>query len=344
MSFGLDIGSSGVRCLYRAGSNLRGRRAPAWYVTLPGGQSERLLLQRAMIPFSSCEGSYIVFGENAAELSRALKLPLIPVLPNGQLPHDDPVGRQVAATLIQSVLPAVTVHRASVAIPRHPSDGRPKSSTDLGQFAVQLLALRGIAATRMHAGTASILAELGDRELTGVGVSLGATSTAFSIAKHGQPIVELTHDQGLDGVDEVVAKSRGKYLFDHEGNRYLDVRSVARWRETCSVNLTSPTDDDQELVRSLVREWLLASMSRFTQELEAARVLRSARGLTTMTITGGPSRMTGMDVLVADAVRRAQLPLKIDEIRTATTSDYTIARGCLIAAELEQKVARRAVA
>ena len=66
------------------------------YLVLPAGSDEKLLLQRAMIPFSSCEGSYVVFGENAIELSRAMKLPLIPVFPEGRLPKDDPIGRQSA--------------------------------------------------------------------------------------------------------------------------------------------------------------------------------------------------------------------------------------------------------
>jgi hypothetical protein len=63
-----------------------------------------------------------------------------------------------------------------------------------------------------------------------------------------------------------------------------------------------------------------------------------------MTLTGGPARMTGFDVLVADSLRRAGLPLSIQEIRTAEDSDYTLARGALIAAELEQKVATRKAA
>jgi len=63
-----------------------------------------------------------------------------------------------------------------------------------------------------------------------------------------------------------------------------------------------------------------------------------------MTLTGGPTRMTGFDVLVADAMRRARLPLTILEIRTADDCDYTLARGALIAAELEQKVATRRAA
>lgn len=335
MTFGLDIGSSGVRCLFRAGRTLRGRRAPAYYVVLPGAADERLLLQRAMIPFSSCEGSYVVFGDNAIELSRAMKLPLIPVFPEGRLPQNDPIGRQVAATVIESLLPAQAVvsGASSMIVP-----------ADVSRFAERVLALRGIKCTDIHPGTASILAELNDCQLTGAGLCVGANSTSLGIAVHGQPVAELTFPRGLASVDEVFAKSRGRYFFDAEGNRYLDVRQVARWRESAQVDLTAPEGDDEDLLRSLVREWLMAAMLEFAQRLEALRAGRPGRGVNVMTLTGGPTRMSGFDVLVADSMRRAKLPLTILEIRTAGNCDYTLARGALIAAELEQKVATRKAA
>jgi hypothetical protein len=335
MTFGLDIGSSGVRCLYRAGKSLRGRRAPACYVVLPGGTDERLLLQRAMIPFSTCEGSYVVFGDNALELARAMKLPLIPVFPEGRLPIEDPIGRQVAATVIESLLPTQGAVAGSslMVVPE-----------DVSRFAERVLALRGVKCESLHAGTASVLAELNDCQLTGAGLCVGANLTSLGIAVHGQPVAELTFPRGLAGVDEVFAKSRGRYFFDAEGNRYLDVRQVSRWRESAQVDLTAPEGDDQDLLRSLIREWLLAAMSEFAQRLEATRAGRASRGVSVMTLTGGPARMAGFDVLVADAMRRAQLPLRILEIRTANNDDYTLARGALIAAELEQKVATRKVA
>src|SRR5690349_14095630 len=278
MIFGLDIGSSGVRCLYRAGKSLRGRRAPAYYLVLPGGTDEKLLLQRALIPFSSCEGSYVVFGDNAIELSKAIKLPLIPVFPEGRLPKEDPIGRQVAATLIESVLPTqATVAGPSLMV----------VPDDVARFAERVLALRGIRCPAIHAGAASILAELNDCELTGAGLSVGTSSTSLAVAVHGQSLVELTIPRGLASVDEVFAKSRGRYFFDHNGNRYLDVCKIAQWRETSGVDLTAPQGDDQDLLRSLIREWLLAVMSEFTHRLETLPAVRSARGVSVMTITGG---------------------------------------------------------
>jgi hypothetical protein len=288
-----------------------------------------------MIPFSTCEESCVVFGDNAIELSRAMKLPLIPVFPEGRLPKEDPIGRQVAATLIESLLPtrpAISGFSLMV-VPE-----------DVCRFAERVLALRGIRCRAIHPGTASILAELNDCQLTGVGLSVGANSTSLGIAVHGQPVAELTIPRGLGSVDEVFARSRGRYFFDAEGNRYLDVRHVSRWRETANVDLTNPQGDDQDLLRSLIREWLLTAMSEFSQQLDALRGFRPGREVSVMTLNGGPARMTGFDVLVADSLRRAGLPLSIQEIRTAEDSDYTLARGALIAAELEQKVATRKAA
>ncbi|HVJ87203.1 MAG TPA: hypothetical protein VM452_16220 [Caulifigura sp.] len=338
MSLGLDLGSTGVRCLSRSVRTLRGRRAPACYVTLPGGQAEKLLLQRALIPYSACDGSFVIFGENAIELSRALKIPCIPVFPEGRLPQQDPVGRQVAATLIESVLPSKAPTGTAILVVAGEGLAGSQGTVDLAPFADRVLALRGIRSLPLHAGTAAVLGGLGDREFTGVGLSVGAHATCLSVCVHGQPVAEFTIGRGCAGVDEVMAKSRGRYFFDGEGNRYLDVRAIAQWRETSSVDLASPEGDDQDLLRSLVREWLLKAFSDFASKLEALKIGRYVRSVSTMAITGGPSRMAGFDVLVADALRRAQLPLSMTEIRTGEASDYTIARGALIAAELEEKV------
>jgi hypothetical protein len=329
MSIGLDLGSSGFRCLSRGASALRGRRAPACYVVLPEGQAEKLLLQRAFIPYSSCDGSYVVFGDNAVELSRALKLPLVPVFPDGQLPADDPLGRQIAATLIESVLPPKCEGELAAVV-------APAANDSVTQFAQRVLRLKHVACLPVHAGTAAAVAELGDCRLTGLGLCVGSQFTSLAVVVNGQPRAELTVQRGCQEVDDVFAKSRGRYFFDAEGNRYLDARSVARWRETAGVDLASPSGDDQELLRSLVREWLLAAMTEFTERLESMREIRTIRGVNVLSVTGGPASMAGFDVLVADAVRRAQLPFNVAEVRTATANEYTIARGCLIAAEIER--------
>ena len=339
MNLGLDLGSTGVRCLSRSGRTLRGRRASACYVTLPGGQAEKLLLQRALIPFSTCDDSFVIFGENAIELSRALRTPCVPVFPDGRLPLQDPVGRQVAATLIESVLPPKTpAGTSAILVVAGEGIAGPQGTVDPTAFANRVLALRGIRSVALHAGTAAVLGGLSDREFTGAGLCVGANATCLSICVHGQPVAELTIGRGCSGVDEVMAKSRGRYFFDREGNRYLDVHTVSRWREMSAVDLSSPNGEDEELLRSLVREWLLKAFSEFASTLEALQIGRYVRRVSTMAITGGPSRMAGFDVVVADALRRAQLPLSMTEIRTGEASDYTIARGALIAAELEEKV------
>ncbi len=283
-----------------------------------------------------------MIGQNALELARAIRLPLIPVFPEGKLPADDPIGRQIAATLIQSVLPArgAMDGPSAVIVPGNSTHIR-RDPTEILSFTDRVLTLRGAECTPLHAGTATILAELNATGFTGVGMSLGAAKTSLSIAVHGRPVIELTYDRGMSSVDEVFARSRGRFLFDTEGNRYLDTRSVAEWRETAGIDLSAPVGDDQELLRSLVREWLLGALGDFTQKLELDPFARRTRGASILVLSGGPTRMAGFDVLVADAVTRAQLPLTITEVRTGAASDFVVARGGLIAAQLERQVLKR---
>jgi hypothetical protein len=336
MILGLDLGSSGVRSLERRSSSLRGRRSPACYIAIESGPSEKLLLKRAGIPFSSCDGSLVVFGENAIELSGALKTPLIPVFPEGCLPTQDPIGRQAAAAIIESVLPAETskAGTATIILPgRDPGDS--SAPAQLPGFLRQVLTLRNIACETLHAGVAVVLSELSDREFTGLGLSVGASTTSLAISRHGQSIIELQTARGMNGVDETFAKSRGRYLFDAAGNKYLDTRAVARWREVHAIDLSQPKTDDEDLLRSLIREWLQSVMTEFAAAIETSAIKRDARVAKVMAVSGGPARMTGFDLLVADSLRRSQMPIAVDEIRTGGVTDYGLARGCLIAAELK---------
>jgi hypothetical protein len=45
--------------------------------------------------------------------------------------------------------------------------------------------------------------------------------------------------------------------------------------------------------------------------------------------------MTGFDQLVVECLHRVQFPLRIREVRIGKPNDFSLARGCLIAAELE---------
>ena len=55
-------------------------------------------------------------------------------------------------------------------------------------------------------------------------------------------------------------------------------------------------------------------------------------------VVGGTARIRGFQTLVSRAFAEAQFPLAISQIQLATEDDFTVARGCLINAQLESEV------
>ena len=55
-------------------------------------------------------------------------------------------------------------------------------------------------------------------------------------------------------------------------------------------------------------------------------------------VVGGVSRIAGFEGLLRHAFELARFPLAIRDIRFATQHDFTIARGCLINAQLESDI------
>lgn len=339
MSIALDVGSSGLRSLRRSGMTLRGRQTPAFYVTVPADPIERRLLEKMCVPFSTCDGSFVVFGNHAIELSQSLKMPLIPVLPGGALPEKDPLGRQVAATLIESLVPArgVRAGTAGVIIPGNPS---PDADDALLGFVDRLLSLKGYRTLLVHSGLACVLSELNDQRFTGIGLSLGATTSSLCVAQNGRSLGEWTVRRGCDQIDETFARSRARFLFDSDGNKYLNIPSVTRWRTSTPIDLASPRQDDEDLLASLCREWLGSIFRDIAQRLGQVRLSMLPTSVA-LVVGGGPARMTGFEQLVAEALHRSQFPIRISEIRTGQPSEFTHARGCLIATELETQQAAR---
>lgn len=340
MSIALDIGASGLRSLFRNGPVLRGRNTPAFYVVLPEQPPEQRLLQQLCVPFSTCDGSYVVFGRHAIELAQSLKLPLIPVLPGGRLPEGDPLGRQVAATLVEALIPSRGIRAGSAGLIL-PGNPEADAENALLGFIQRLLALRGYRPCLVHAGRACVLAELEDQGFQGIGLSVGAACSSLCIARGGRSLAECTVARGCNHIDEAFARSRGRFLFDSTGNKYLNLPAVTNWRTSTPIDLTHPRDEDEDLLVSLCREWMMTVFRALGEELhEAGGSLRMPSPLV-LVISGGPARMSGFDKLAAEALNRVDLPIRVSEVRSGRPSDFNHARGCMIATELEGQAAAR---
>lgn len=339
MSVGLDIGSSQIRCVRRRDDRLMGRSVQALFTPLPDAPEYRALLEAGSIPFAVCDGALTIVGDTAAEYSLLFHVRPQRLMPQGRLPMNDPVARQALAAVVDALLgePDQPGEMCGVTLPGGESFQSLATSSEL-EFFSRLIRLRGFSPQVLSSGLAVVLAELARNSFTGLGLSFGAATSEFVVAHRGMELAMSSVPQGGDWLDEEIAKEFGDTFLNDAGEPILDLPKAASRRRSFDGYLNAPTTPSERFLAGLHRDLLYAlirsatfALARQPQALEIPQPLP-------LVISGGVARIGGFEGLLRQAIELARFPLSISEIRFANSHDFTIARGCLINAQLESEI------
>jgi hypothetical protein len=340
MSIALDVGVHRLRSLRRQDGRLLGRGCRTLYAALADTQSSRQLLGQMQIPYATCEDNLAVMGDAAAEFSRLFKVPSVSLLANGKLPHDDPPARQIIGSLVEALIPE----------PRHPNEiccmtlpGISSAQRSAGrrayEFLTRLVKLRGYTPLVLASSMAVILAELVGESFTGIGLSLGAASCKVSLAHRGLELACCSIPVGGNWIDEELALQNNDYAWDTSGNRYLDTESASQWKESLSRSILHPADAREQFLSNLYRELVSHVVTEAARNFATVANVGDLPQPVSVVVVGGTARIAGFDKLLEQIWRATPFPLATKEFRVVADSDYTVARGCLINAELEAQTA-----
>lgn len=343
MSVALDLGTRRLRSLRRLDDQLSARRCRAEYLVLDDLEPVRRLLDRAGVTYACCEGSLMLLGDVAAEYSSVFAVPCSPMFPQGRIPRNDPPARQALAAMVEGLLPdpsqageicCMTISGTSTI------DDAAPSRNKRHEFLSQLVALRGYSPLIVNSSTSLVLAELGSDSFTGMGFEFGAGSCSASLVRRGFEIAHTTIPAAGDWIDTELARRAGEFCFDRGGNRYLNSQQAASWKESLTASIVEPSSDREKFLSELVRE-LVAHVIRNAAESFAKSIGgQEAMRAVPVVIGGGTSRLPGFQAVFEQIWNESQVPLQASEFRLAADADYTIARGCLIRAELETPAAK----
>lgn len=336
MSVGLDIGSTHLRCVRCRGEQLLARSALASFAALPDAPEYRALLEAGQIPFAVCDGALTIVGDNAVEYSLLFHVRPQSLMPHGRLSTNDPVARQSLAALVDALLgePDQPGEMCGVTLPGGESFRSLATSSEL-EFFSRLIRLRGFSPQVLSAGLSVVLAELSKDSFTGLGLSFGASTSELVVAHRGVERVMCSVPQGGNWLDEQIAKEFGDTLLDDAGQPILDLATAANRRHSFEGQLNVPTSNAERFLASLHRDLLYALIRCGTFTIAGLpRTLDIPQPLP-LVVVGGVTRIAGFEGLLRQALEMARFPLDIHEIRFANSHDFTIARGCLINAQLE---------
>ena len=340
MPVAIDLGTSCFRSLREIDGKLMARRCPAVYLAVDDAPAEHRLLDQAAIPYLSCDEGLIVVGEPALELAQIVKRPCIPLLPHGQLPQQDPLTRQVIAAVIETLLPPGSGTECATILPT--ACGTAAALLDQQMFFERLLRLRGYRPQVVSAGGAGILAGLGTSAFTGLSIAWGASGAMISIGHRGHIIGETTSALGGDWIDEHFARQSEQFLWDADGNQYLDRQSVAQWKKQAAPSILNPQNRNEGLLTDLYREMLRDTLTQGVKLCQKTPWAATLPKPLPLVCTGGPTRINGFPILLRHLLQAVRFPLEIAEIRTLGEDEFATARGSLIRVLINEPVAAAA--
>ncbi len=170
---------------------------------------------------------------------------------------------------------------------------------------------------------ALVYAELQSKMFTGIAISCGAGMMNICFALRGSPIFEFAIVNSGDWIDKMAAKATGESI------AFIN-------QEKTKTDLTIPTPDTlvQRAIKAQYEILIQKSVQAIKKGLEgAANKARTGKPID-IVVAGGTSLPNGFDTMFGEVARSANLPIEVGEIIRPKDPLYSVARGCLLVAEM----------
>jgi len=168
---------------------------------------------------------------------------------------------------------------------------------------------------------ALIFAELGDKNYTGIAASFGAGMVNVCFAMYGSPVFSFAVVNSGDWIDAMSAKATGETIaFINKQKHKIDLKAAP-------ANLVERAIQTQY---KLMIDHTVAEIKKGLSNLEETVRIEEP---VDFVIAGGTSSPNGFVELFKEGLKEAELSIPIGDVIRPSEPLYSVARGCLIAAE-----------
>jgi actin-like ATPase involved in cell morphogenesis len=168
---------------------------------------------------------------------------------------------------------------------------------------------------------ALVYAELESKSYTGIGISFGAGMVNLCFSIFGAPAFEFSLVNSGDWIDKMAAKATG------ESPTFIN-------KEKMKLDLTVDSDSlVQRAIKSQYEIMIQKTITGIKKGVEKAGNKARGDNAIDIVIAGGTSSPPGFEKLFSDVIKEANVPIEIGEIIQPSDPLYSVARGCLVAAE-----------
>lgn len=174
----------------------------------------------------------------------------------------------------------------------------------------------------INEGLALVYAELADKAFTGIGISCGAGMVNVCFSIFGAPVFNFSIVNSGDWIDKMAARATG------ETPTFIN-------KEKTKIDLSEePTSLVERAIQTQYRLMIEKTISGIKKGLEEHKDKKARLDHPIdVIVAGGTSSPKGFDELFRKVMNEANLPMDIGEIKRPKDPLYSVACGCLIAAE-----------
>ncbi len=322
---GLDIGTSRVVVAAGHGNGVDCHGQLNSFVSVPFSKMTQRALLREQVPFVEADNQIVILGDESLRFAGLLGLETRRPMMAGMLNPSEPDGARILGRIIDSVLgePGGDGRLVHFSVPAPSLNGEGNSAYHEATVR-ELLGQRGFRAKAISEGLAVVYGELEDSNFTGIGVSCGGGLCNVCLAYLSVPVVSFSIAKAGDYIDSRAAAATG------------DCASRVRIEKETEFQLNgaSPSKIHQALrvyYDEVIAELVQAMKSVFSGGTRLPRFRRSVP----LVLSGGTVLPPGFAGRFEEAIRSAELPIAISEVRLAQDPLTSTARGALTAALAE---------
>lgn len=324
MSIGFDIGSHNVVCARRGeGTKIRYKSQINSFVALPLYGKEYSTALSSKEPLIERDNTAYLIGQSAIDLHFSGGFELRRPIVEGSLNPNEPNSYKVLYNICSGLMgkfgekETICYSVPSKIIDRN-TDVNLQKNLLYQFFKSYRVENKIIFPIHISQGLAVIYAELGLQQRTGIGISFGADLISFCYSVFGTEVVGFSLPVAGNSIDKKVSEA---------AKVPLDVVQKRKHSINLSTSAIDPVDKLLQSHYGLLIDEFLSVVKQETRNITSTQPLD-------VIIAGGTTSPEGFVDLFKGAILKMKLTFPVGEVRRASDYNYTVARGCLVAADV----------
>ncbi|RDJ35632.1 MAG: hypothetical protein DWQ19_12505 [Crenarchaeota archaeon] len=176
-------------------------------------------------------------------------------------------------------------------------------------------------ANPINEGLALVYAELEKKQRTGIGISAGAGMVNVCFAIFGAPAFSFSLVNSGDWIDRKAAQATGESIaFINKEKEKVDLT-------------TTPDSMVQRAIKAQYELMIQKTVSGIKKGIEEMGTKARAHHAIDIVVAGGTSSPQGFDTLFSEIANNTNMPIEIGEVIRPKDPLFSVAKGCLLAAE-----------